>query len=114
MVDYKWGFINKKGHFVIKPQFDSVESFINGWTPVLNFNSEEYNCSFIDKTGKIVFNPNKLGYTNRILEDTCLQFAEGLLFVYSFQGESYGYIDKTGKIFIKNDIKQPLTDDYRM
>lgn len=45
----KYGYINKKGDFVIKPQFDRASPFVNGEARVLVGSTQ----AFIDKSGKI-------------------------------------------------------------
>lgn len=51
----KFGFIDKKGGFVINPQFDAVLPFIDGLAPVISQNKMGY----IDKTGKYVWQPTE-------------------------------------------------------
>ena len=38
----KWGYIGKKGFFVIEPQFDKAENFINGKARVTYQGKEGY------------------------------------------------------------------------
>ena len=49
----KWGYINKKGEYVINPQFDMANAFSDGLAKVCI--NEKY--GFIDKDGKFVINP---------------------------------------------------------
>lgn len=107
--DFKWGYINRAGEVVIKPQFDSAEQFSEGLALVRYPNREKplkpgqttpeliLGEGFIDETGKVVLeleSPLYLGGDG---------FYEGLTKFWT--GESgrslYGYIDKTGAIKIK-------------
>lgn len=81
----KWGFIDKTGRFVINPEYDSVESFVEGLARVEK--DEKY--GYINLKGEVVIN---------IMFDYAMSFYEGLAVVQS--GELYGYIDKTGKYVI--------------
>lgn len=55
-----WGYIDKTGNYLIKPQFSSVKPFRGGlawvWVtiPQLNY-SDSYKMGYIDKTGKFVW-----------------------------------------------------------
>jgi hypothetical protein len=49
----KWGFIDKTGILIIKPQFDEASSFSEGLARVLIGR----NHGFIDKSGKMVIKP---------------------------------------------------------
>lgn len=94
----KWGFIDKSGHTVIKPQFDDVmRDQYGGCRPYSHKifrNFSEGLCAvrlgnkwgYIEKTGKYVV-PAKY--------DNAGTFSEGLACVRL--GTTYGYIDKTGK-----------------
>jgi len=53
MVDDKWGFANKKGEVVIKPQYDRVRSFCNGLAVV----RKDDKWGYINTKGKIVIEP---------------------------------------------------------
>lgn len=57
----KWGFIDKKGNFIIKPQFDepiiycsAIYTFTNGLAAVCK--NRKY--GYIDKNGKWIVEPN--------------------------------------------------------
>ncbi|MGB2698327.1 MAG: WG repeat-containing protein, partial [Candidatus Zixiibacteriota bacterium] len=50
MQNGKWGYINKQGEIIIKPQFDHTDDFSEGLAAV----SINYKWGYIDKTGKIV------------------------------------------------------------
>jgi hypothetical protein len=89
----KWGYIDKSGKIVIKPQFDAAYPFYDGIAKVMTgkwFENEKW--SYIDTGGKPIFTDLS---ANR-LED----FSEGLgaVCLYKMDGIGYlcGYMDKTG------------------
>lgn len=95
----KWGYIDPKGNAAIAPQFDYAGVFSDGLAPVYEGVTKFYRMDgvpadgkvgFIDKTGKRVieakFEARGLGG---------LYFSKGLAKV--FEGDRWGYIDKTGK-----------------
>ena len=53
MKNGKWGFIDKKGKFLIQPQFEDAAFFSGGLAPVEI--SGKY--GYIDRTGKVVVQP---------------------------------------------------------
>jgi hypothetical protein len=77
----KWGFIDKTGHYVINPQFDSAEPFSDGLAAVRIGGWETGKFGFIDKTGHIVINPQF---------DFVSAFSDGLAAVRI--GSKWGYI----------------------
>lgn len=85
-VNGKYGFINKKGEEVIKPQYDYVGEFVEGLAPV----KINMNWGYIDNVGKIII-PVQYAHANT--------FSEGLALV--LKNNKWGYIDKTGKYIIK-------------
>lgn len=80
--DGKWGAVNKKGEWVIEPQFDRMEYFENG---ISRAKLGDYQ-GYVDTTGKWVIEPQyKPDYDN---------FSEGLV---AAQTENWsGYIDAKG------------------
>ncbi len=103
--DYTYnGYIDKTGHFVIKPQFSSSEPFQEGLARIVlnpNFGFAEEGFGFIDRNGKIVLKflyPSQFAMVNN--------FENGLAWVQkggedvfkNFREAKYGYIDKTGKL----------------
>ena len=102
----KWGFINRSGEVVIKPQFDWAEPFADGLAlvryPPRKSRSKPGELAegmgFIDQTGKVVIeldNPLHLNGES---------FSEGLTKYWTWEpdkGNLYGYIDTSGKIQIK-------------
>lgn len=125
----KWGFINKKGRWLIKPKFEAASDFKEGLAAI-KINDK---WGFIDSTGKIVIEPkfnkidaydyyedagfreglaavslnNKWGFINKngelIIEpqfNMVSDFSSGLAKVEYNNHEKY--IDKSGKVVIKN------------
>ncbi len=87
----KQGFIDKTGIIVIKPIYEQVQEFVNGYAPV-KINSK---WGIIDETGKIIVNPQ--------FDEIRWSFHEELT---SFRlGEKWGYINKSGEIVIKPTLK---------
>lgn len=80
----KWGYIDRDGNYVIKPQFQSVTWFSDGMAQVVNYDGK---VGFIDKSGSYVINPK---YNQATI------FHEGLAFVVS-EGNYPVCIDKKGK-----------------
>jgi hypothetical protein len=81
-----FGYINKFGEIVIKPQFEDGGDFKDGLAKIKI--SGKY--GFVNTTGKIVINP---------IFDNAYDFAEGLAKIKT-EG-LYGFIDQSGKIVIK-------------
>lgn len=116
----KYGFINRKGAFVIAPLFESVRQFFNGIAAV----RLERKWGFINSKGKFIHKPKfdeigpysenivaveidtKWGFVdldgNVIVEPqykNVFHFFEGMAAVQV--GDKWGYIDVTGKMVIK-------------
>ncbi|MBE6737133.1 MAG: WG repeat-containing protein [Ruminococcaceae bacterium] len=84
-VDEKYGYINKSGSVVIKPQFDDAGRFSDGLATV----GIDGKYGVIDNKGKYVISPQY---------DDIDYFSCGLCAVRV--NDKYGYIDKTGKVII--------------
>jgi hypothetical protein len=78
----KWGFINTKGDMIIKPQYDSCDSYNEGYAKVQVGDK----WGIIDKNGNSVIKPI---YKN---------ITPGENGIFVFYDDAWGIIDKTGKI----------------
>jgi len=93
--DGKWGFIDKTGRIVIKPQFDEAVDFSEGLARVKIGDK----WGFIDEMGKIVIEPQ---FVDKFSEETIFldrSFSEGLAAMNN--DSKLGFIDKTGRIVIE-------------
>ena len=90
----KYGFINKSGEVVIKPQFHSARDFSEGLAMICVKRKGHYLWGYIGKTGRIVIDPQ---FAN--IEVRSGNFSEGLARV--MLDRKYGYIDKTGQMVIE-------------
>ncbi len=125
----KYGFINRKGEWVIQPRYTFVEPFRNGWARVRigkfwGFDFFTGKVGYVDTQGKPVIplkfdhlgNPaegmvpaklgGKWGYLDAqgktIIKprfDWAGAFSEGLARI--FQENQYGFVDKSGRIAIE-------------
>jgi hypothetical protein len=106
----KWGYINRSGEVVIKPQFDAAGSFADGLALVrypprkkpLKPGEKKpelvEGIGFIDNTGKVVIELDNPLHINGE------SFSEGLTMYWTWDSEKgnvYGYIDTSGKVQIK-------------
>lgn len=90
----KWGYINKKGEFIINPQFSDAGFFRNGLARIV---STEGKVGYIDNKGQIVI-PAKY--------DAGTHFYEGLAFVVE-QGGKPTCIDIKGEPkFVLSDVEK--------
>ncbi|MCX6351499.1 MAG: WG repeat-containing protein [Bacteroidetes bacterium] len=86
-----YGFIDKTGNFISKPQYKEIGDFKEGFARV-KFQDK---WGYIDSTGKEIIYPQ---FSN------ARDFSEGLAMVSQFVDYSftqYSYIDQTGKVVIK-------------
>ncbi len=81
----KWGFTNEYGEKVIRPEYESVGEFIEGYAVVQK--NDKY--GYINKTGNVVI---------KLIYDDAEAFEEGYAVVA--KGENYGLIDKNGHQFL--------------
>jgi hypothetical protein len=89
-VNGKYGFINKQGAYVTKPQFDEVGGQADGMIAVKSGN----NWGFVNEAGKIAVKP-KYAIVG--------SYSNGLADVYLHNGKKLGkggYINKQGKLVI--------------
>lgn len=92
-MNYKYGFIDKSGKEVVKPQFDVANSFREGLALI----KQGDQWGFIDKTGKMVINPQF---------EEALPFNEGIAPVCN--GKQWGFIDTKGSYVIQPQFEDVL------
>ena len=78
----KWGYIDRTGAMIVKPQYEAANHFSEGLAPV----QIARRWGYIDTTGQLVIK-RQFNYAST--------FRGGLASVTTKDG--YGYIDKTGK-----------------
>ena len=95
----KYGFVDRTGKMVIKPEFDATWGFSEGLAVVRN--GAVY--SLIDKKGKVIKLDSEITFVE--------SFSEGLARIRIGKYESehhgdffYGYIDKTGEVVIEPEF----------
>jgi hypothetical protein len=99
-INFRWGFVDRAGEFVIEPQYRSVEPLGQGMASVRDQTRE----GLVDlRTGKLVCPPQYLRID---------RFSEGLAAFTSPLGGNAGYLDRTGKVVIKPQfrIADPFSD----
>lgn len=91
--DGKFGYVDKKGNIVIKPQFQFAFDFSEGLAMVIN---DEYKCGFINKEGKVVidfkYDPLDINFVEKG------GFREGLARVR--ENNEYKFINSNGETVI--------------
>lgn len=92
----KYGYIDRTGKVIIKPQFDTAKRFSEGLARVRVDNK----WGFIDPAGRIVIQPQFELESNDHDNDPSLDFHEGMAAVSRAKGSKWGYIDQTGKTII--------------
>lgn len=95
-----WGFIDRAGQIVVRPQFAHVGFFSEGLAWVETDISGYFNVGFIDKEGKMVIKPQfaAVGYTD---DKTASNFSAGLAAVQFSRGMGHhGFVDKSGRVVI--------------
>jgi hypothetical protein len=86
-----WGYINKSGQVIIKPQFRSAGQYSEGLAPVRLNGTYGY----IDETGKFIIQP---------IYDVAYSFEQGQAKVY-IDAKPY-FIDKKGQRTFDHDLKE--------
>jgi hypothetical protein len=92
---WKYGFADANDNWIIEPVYNNAELFHEGLAWVLENENGILKDKFIDKTGKVVLDIEKLGYR---LGAT--YFSDGLCLVQQNSTKKFGFIDKTGKLVI--------------
>ena len=97
-----YGYMDKKGKVVIKPQFREARPFSDGMARVKYEIRGDY--GYIDVSGKPTVRPQ--------FKHIAYDFSEGFAFVYH-PSEGYSFIDKDGNVKIKlKDLIKPLNSGY--
>jgi hypothetical protein len=103
-----WGYVNKSFEFVIKPQFQAVAPFSEGVAKVAVLENDEEKFAFIDRTGSLTLPPSF--NTDFNFRRNASNFSEGLAALTEglrpsrTSGETFVYIDKTGKIVLETQF----------
>ena len=93
----KWGFIDTNGREAVGARFDGVAHFVDGvtlvWTESWEDDEEVYKYGYVDKTGKVISEPQYREATD---------FSEGLAAVNvgDYNDPRWGYIDRRGEMVI--------------
>jgi WG containing repeat len=100
--DGKWGYIEQKQTYAIKPQFDDAKRFSEGLAPA----ALGKKFGYIDVTGRFVIEPQFV-FAEPFSEGRALVFPDwGVNFFGQAEGYTLfvraGYIDHTGKMVIKD------------
>lgn len=82
----KFGYIDNKGNYIIKPEFDDAYGFAEDYAVV----SKNKKYGYINKDGKIIIEPKF---------DYAFEFSEGMAMIQL--NEKYGFINKKGEIVVK-------------
>lgn len=92
-----WGYVDRSGRWVIKPQYQLADDFSEGLAQVM----VDVKFGFVNRRGEMVipprFDAHPVGYVQQRKFDTS-RFAEGLACVSV--GDLYGYINKKGDFVI--------------
>lgn len=107
-----WGFIDRQGHFVIKPEWYQVTAFSEGLAPY-------YALQVTNTVGTILEQELRMGYMNRAGEvvikpefDSVHEFTGGVAEAH-IRGKFEGLIDKTGRV-IFNVYDGQVTADFAL
>lgn len=95
----KFGYIDKKGKLVIKPQFDWAYAFSDGMARVRMGPAKEGKFGFIDKTGTLVIQPKFINAQDFSEGFACVNI-DGEWKGVSVEGGRWGFIDKSGKFVV--------------
>jgi hypothetical protein len=95
---HKYGFINHRGEYIIKPVYDYADRFSEGLAMVLVGNSDTGVYGYVNATGKVVIEP-KYPYIGFTRDD--LNFSDGLAPVKI--DRKIAFIDFRGEIAFKTN-----------
>lgn len=90
-VNGKYGFINREGTFIVKPQYTSVRDFKNGLALIGNVYRDKTIWGFVDNFGKVILQPLYIDMKD---------FSEGFIAYKSSLSEKWGFLDSKGSIII--------------
>jgi hypothetical protein len=94
-IEDKWGFIDKTGQIVIKPQYEAINSFSEGVAVVV----KNGNVFLINREGQAILSRSLNDLQLNIYEGA--RVSEGLIDAYDPAKSKNGFIDKTGKFVIE-------------
>jgi hypothetical protein len=103
-----WGYVNKNFEFVIKPKFRAVAPFSEGLAKVAVLEKDDEKVAFIDHSGSFTVPPSF--NTDFKFRRNASDFSEGLAALSEglrpsrTSGETFIYIDKTGKIVLETQF----------
>ena len=103
-----WGYVNKDFEFVIKPKFRAVAPFSEGLARVAVLVDNEEKFAFIDRSGSFTLPPSF--NTDFDFRRNASNFSEGLAALSEglrparSSGETFVYIDKTGRIVLETQF----------
>jgi WG containing repeat len=103
-----WGYINKSFEFVVKPKFRAVAPFSEGLAKVAVLENGEEKVGFIDHSGSFTLPPSF--NTDFNFRRNASHFSEGLAALSEglrpsrTSGETFVYIDKTGRIVLETQF----------
>ena len=103
-----WGYVNKDFEFVIEPKFRAVAPFSEGLAKVAVLEDGEEKVAFIDHSGSFTVPPSF--NTDFNFRRNASNFSEGLAALSEglrpsrTAGETFVYIDKTGRIVLETQF----------
>jgi hypothetical protein len=103
-----WGYVDKNFEFVIKPKFRAVAPFSEGLARVAVLEDDEEKFAFIDRSGSFTVPPSF--NTDFDFRRNASDFSEGLAALSEglrpsrTSGETFVYVDKTGKIVLETQF----------
>lgn len=106
----KAGVINKKGEFIVPPQYDLIGSFSEG-VALVGVGEDQLIFGILDNKGKIILDP-LLRLNEKYWHDKDLKFSDGL--VPAMMAGKWGYVDKKGTFVIpaKYDDAGPFSEGF--